>query len=65
MERPVESYIVRIYRRDNEDVKKIVGMVELVGLEEMKAFRNSRELLKILNPPQGGPDDDKGPNRNK
>lgn len=50
----VESYIVRIYRRDEEDSTKLVGLVETVGLEEKKSFKNFEELLAILTSPKGG-----------
>ncbi len=49
----VESYILRIYRRDEEDLKKLVGLVEIVGLEEKKAFKNIEELWRILTPLKG------------
>ncbi len=44
----MESYIVRVYRRDEEDFKKLVGLVEIVGLEETKAFKSFEELWEIL-----------------
>lgn len=43
-----DSYIVRIYRREPEH-RKLVGMVEIVGVEEKKPFRNAEELWGILN----------------
>ena len=45
----MESYIVRIYRREKDDPRSFVGMVEEVGVEEKKAFTNLDELWNILN----------------
>lgn len=45
----VESYVVRIYRRDKENPENIAGMIEIVGIDEKKAFRNAEELCSILN----------------
>jgi hypothetical protein len=45
---PIESYIVRIYRRDDNDPHAIAGTVESAGTEEKKSFTSSRELLRIL-----------------
>lgn len=44
----MENYIVRIYRRDEKDLNSLVGLVEIVGLDEKKPFRNAAELLEIL-----------------
>jgi uncharacterized protein (DUF2235 family) len=44
----MESYIVRIYRSENDKARSIVGMVEEVGIEEKKAFTNVDELWNIL-----------------
>ncbi len=48
----VDNYIVRIYRRDEEDLRKIAGIVEQVGKEEKQAFRNLDELWTILKSPE-------------
>ncbi len=45
----METYIVRIYRREEDDPRILVGVVEEVGVEGNKAFTNSDELLDILN----------------
>ena len=46
----METYIVRIYRRDNEEPSKIVGVLE--GVEDksnkQKIFHTAEELLDIL-----------------
>jgi hypothetical protein len=44
----MDNYIVRIYRRDPDDPRKIAGMVELVEQEEKKAFTGIEELVRIL-----------------
>jgi len=47
----VEDYIVRIYRRREEE-GGLFGVVEEVGIEGKKAFRSMAELERLL---QGGP----------
>lgn len=44
----MESYIVRIYRRDDEQ-NIIAGIVEVADMQEQKPFKNYDELLTILN----------------
>jgi hypothetical protein len=44
------SYMVRIYRRNENDPRLLVGVVEEVGTEGKKAFSNLYELWDILNP---------------
>ncbi len=39
-----ESYIVRIYRRDEKDPAAIIGLVEVVGTGQTKKFMNLNEL---------------------
>ena len=46
----MENYIVRIYRREEDNPRILVGVVEEVGVEGNKAFTNIDELLDILNP---------------
>ena len=48
----MENYIVRIYRRVENDPRILVGVVEEVGVEGNKAFTNLEELWKILNSPK-------------
>lgn len=50
----MESYIVRIYRNAHENLRDIVGVVEIVGAEETVAFRNIDELWGIINPRKKG-----------
>lgn len=44
----VDNYIVRIYRRDEENLRKIAGIVEQVGTEEKRSFHSLDELWTIL-----------------
>ncbi len=50
----MNSYVVRIYRRTNNNPRLLVGVVEEVGVKEKKAFHNLYELWDILNLPQKG-----------
>jgi len=49
----VDNYIVRIYRRDEEDLRKIAGIVEQVGTEEKRSFHSLDELWTILSVAKG------------
>jgi hypothetical protein len=49
MEDILESYIVRIYRWENNNPQSLVGVVEGVGAEGRMAFTNLEELWNILN----------------
>ena len=44
----MESYVIRIYRRDGENPLNCVGLAEVIATDEKKAFRNLDELLEIL-----------------
>ncbi len=44
----MESYIVRIYRRDDKHPDKIAGLVVFAGSQEQKSFGNYQELWDIL-----------------
>ncbi|MDD2732815.1 MAG: hypothetical protein PHF56_02650 [Desulfuromonadaceae bacterium] len=46
----MESYIVRIYRRDPKDSRKIAGQVEIIEEEVKRTFGSREELWGILNP---------------
>ncbi len=48
-----ENYVVRIYRFDGKNPRKLIGLVEEVGVEGQRAFRNLEELWAILNPSEG------------
>jgi hypothetical protein len=44
----MESYVVRIYRRDAGSPQNLVGLVELVDVNEEKSFVSFDELRAIL-----------------
>ncbi len=46
----MDSYLVRIYRKAENNPRMLVGVVEEVGVKEKKAFSNLYELWDILNP---------------
>jgi hypothetical protein len=52
----MESYVVRVYRRDAKDSEKLAGLVELVEVDEEKAFTSFDELRAILNSTPGQTD---------
>jgi hypothetical protein len=45
----MNSYLVRIYRKADNNPRVLVGVVEEVGAMEKKAFSDLRELWDILN----------------
>jgi hypothetical protein len=45
----MNSYLVRVYRRVENNPRMLVGVVEEVGVKEKKAFHNLHELWDILN----------------
>ena len=45
----MKNYIVRIYRHEKDNPKKLVGLVEEPEVEGRKAFTNLDELWGILN----------------
>ena len=48
----MKDYVLKIYRREKNDPRIAVGVVEEVGLQGNKAFRNIDELWSILNSPK-------------
>lgn len=61
----MDSYIVRIYRREATKRRALVGVVERVGTDARRAFNDRDELWRILTtgkkrqrsrPPRGTPD---------
>ncbi len=48
----MDSYLVRIYRKADNNPRMLVGVVEEPGVKEKKAFTNLYELWDILNLPQ-------------
>jgi hypothetical protein len=51
----VDSYLVRIYRKDLNNPRMLVGIVQQVGAEEKEVFSNLDELWSILNPKKKTP----------
>lgn len=49
----MDSYVVRIYRRNSSSPQNLVGLVELVEIDEERAFSSFEELREILNSRQG------------
>lgn len=46
----MNSYLIRIYRRAENDPNMLVGIVREIGTEEKKAFNTFDDLWSILNP---------------
>ncbi|MDH4163773.1 MAG: hypothetical protein OEW15_13970 [Nitrospirota bacterium] len=44
----MENYIIRIYRRDNDDPRKMNGIIESVEAGEQKPFGTYTELWEVL-----------------
>lgn len=44
----MESYIVRIYRRDQKRSTKVEGVVEKVSTQQRTVFHNLRDLMAIV-----------------
>ena len=51
----MDSYLVRIYRRLEDNPRMLIGVVEEPGLNGKKAFHNLYELWDILNPIRKSP----------
>jgi len=45
----MNSYLIRIYRKAENNPRILVGVVEEPGVKEKKAFHNLQELWDILN----------------
>jgi hypothetical protein len=44
----MDSYVIRIYRRDAKNPANIAGQVEFVEREETRSFGGAEELMEIL-----------------
>ncbi len=55
----MDSYVIRIYRRDADDPRKCAGQAEIIEKDEKKSFRNLDELLEILKTRGSGPPEKK------
>jgi len=51
MEEQMESYIVRLYRRDTTNPGNLVGLIEPVGLDKTRPFHTVNHLVAILSAP--------------
>ncbi len=43
-----ESYVVRIYRRDQHNPQRVAGVVEYIDSQQSRAFRSMSELMQLL-----------------
>jgi hypothetical protein len=44
----MDSYLIRIYRRDKQNPDAIVGIIEEIGTESKEPFKDISELCGIL-----------------
>lgn len=44
----MDTYIIRVYRRNPEDLRELVGMVEVVENQKKQPFRSYEELWGIM-----------------
>ena len=44
----MDSYVVRIYRQEKNNPRKLVGVVEEIGVKGKRAFVNIDDLWEIL-----------------
>lgn len=44
----MESYVVRIYRRDKDAAYSLVGIVEDIGAGNTRVFHTPEELISII-----------------
>lgn len=44
----IDTYIIRIYRRDEDDPRNIAGLVEIIGGDEKMTFTSWEELQGVL-----------------
>jgi hypothetical protein len=54
----MESYIVRVYRRGEEDPNEVAGLIETVGSDDRKAFQSFAGLITAIRQALG--EDDAG-----
>jgi hypothetical protein len=45
---PIDSYLVRIYRRDPQEPRRVAGLVEIIERESSATFKSAEELMRIL-----------------
>lgn len=44
----MDTYIIRVYRRNPEELRELVGMVEIVEKQQKQPFRSYEELWGIM-----------------
>lgn len=44
----IETYIIRIYRRDKDDPRNIAGLVVIIGAGEKMIFCSRDELWNVM-----------------
>ena len=49
----IDTYIVRVYRRDPREPRQFSGLVEIVASGDKKAFLDGAALLEILSSGRG------------
>ncbi len=59
----MEYYILRVYRRDENDPQMVVGTLEFVGKDKKKNFTTFDQLKEILNGETEEPCKGRGPGR--
>ena len=59
----MKDYLIRIHRREKNNPRILVGVVEEVGVEGNKAFSNLDELWFILNSSKAETGKAKKPNK--
>ena len=47
----MDSYLIRIYRRDKKNPEAIIGIIEEIGAEKQESFGNLSELTAIISNP--------------
>ena len=50
----MDSYLIRIYRREKDNPEGIVGIIEEIGTEKKHSFKSLSELTGIITKPKGG-----------
>ncbi|MEA3223191.1 MAG: hypothetical protein U9P49_08520 [Thermodesulfobacteriota bacterium] len=48
----MDSYLIRIYRREKDNPEAIVGTIEEIGTEERQSFKDLSELSEIITLPK-------------
>jgi len=47
----MDSYLIRIYRRDKNNPEAIIGIIEEIGADKQESFGNLSELTTIISNP--------------